>query len=138
MKILNYQWLAAVTLLGLSQALYGWGALSLVRDLGPIANLSAKRQGALTWTYMHGGRWLIDHAGAKASALRYAEATFAPARAGVVANPTLAMALLHGHPVTFAHRVLQWAHWGTPLALMLTAIAYVFRQKRIMTTRRIR
>ncbi|MBI2398841.1 MAG: hypothetical protein HYV17_13685 [Xanthomonadales bacterium] len=138
MKLRVFQWLFGLFLPVLATALYGWGGLTQVADLGPIAELSAKREGALTWTYMQGGRWLIERAGWQDAARAHAEAIFAPARPLLTANPALAMDLLHRQTFGFQHRLLQWAHWGAPLLLLLTAIAYVRRQKAVVTTRRIR
>ena len=138
MKLRNFQWLTLMTLPVLGNALYGWGGLTQVADLGPIAELSAKREGALTWTYMQGGRWLIERAGLQDAARQHAEALFAPSRSVLVGNPALAMDVLHRQTFGFQHRLLQWSHWGTPLLLLLTVIAYVRRQKAVVTTRRIR
>ncbi len=138
MKIQAYHWLFPTFLLTLAHAMYGWGGLTRIDDLGPIAERSAEREGALTWTYMQGGRWIIESAGWSDAAERQAEATFAPARERLLATPEIAMDVLHGPPLGFAHRLLQWTHWGTPLLLLLTAFAYLRRQKPIMTTRRIR
>lgn len=138
MKLRVFQWLFGLFLPVLATALYGWGGLTQVADLGPIAELSAKREGALTWTYMQGGRWLIERAGWQDAARAHAEAMFAPARPLLTANPALAMDLLHHQTFGFQHRLLLWAHWGAPLLLLLTAIAYVRRQKAVVTTRRIR
>jgi hypothetical protein len=138
MKIQAYHWLTVASLLTLAHALYGWGSLSLVADIGPVAERSAKREGALTWTYMQGGRWCIMQAGLQDAARLHAEAVFEPGRDRMLANPAIAMDLLHGPHLTFSHRVLQWTHWGGPLLLLLTAIAYVRRQKPVVVTRKIR
>ncbi|MBK6727975.1 MAG: hypothetical protein IPG63_12030 [Xanthomonadales bacterium] len=127
-----------MTLPVLGNALYGWGGLTQVADLGPIAERSAKREGALTWTYMQGGRWLIERVGLENAARQHADAMFAPSRSMLLGNPALAMYTLHRQSFGFQHRLLLWSHWGAPLLLLLTAIAYVRRQKQVVTTRRLR
>ncbi len=138
MKIQAYHWLFPSFLLLLAHAAYGWGGLTLIDDLGPIAERSAEREGALTWTYMQGGRWVVERAGWSEAAERQAEATFAPARERLLASPEIAMDLLHGPPLGFSHRLLQWTHWLAPILLLMTSISYVRRQKPVMTTRKIR
>lgn len=138
MKIQGYHWLFPLFLLSLGHAMYGWGGLTLIDDLGPVAEHSAEREGALTWTYMQGGRWIIERAGWREAAKHQAEVTFAPARERLLATPAIAMDLLHGPPLGVAHRLLQWTHWLTPLLLLLASVSYVRRQKPVMTTRRIR
>ena len=63
---------------------------------------------------------------------------FAPARNTLLANPALAMDVLHRAHYGFQHRLLLWSHWGAPLLWLLTAIAYVRRQKAIVSTRKLR
>ncbi len=137
-KLRMFQWMLLPTLLVTANALYGWGALTQLTDLGPTAELSAKREGALTWTYMQGGRWLIERSGIQAAAVAHAELMFAPARNTLLANPALAMDVLHRAHYGFQHRLLLWSHWGAPLLWLLTAIAYVRRQKAIVSTRKLR
>ncbi len=138
MKLRMFQWIAMPALLTTANALYGWGALTQLPDLGPIAEASAQREGALTWTYMQGGRWLIERTGGQATAAAHAESMFAPARDTLRANPALAMDVLHHAHYGFQHRLLLWSHWGAPLLWLLAAIAYVRRQKAIISTRKLR
>ena len=138
MKLLRYQWLLMLAVLANANALYGWGALTQVDDLGTIAEHSAAREGALTWTYMQGGRYLIEATGAQAAAAAHAEAMFAPARDALRANPAIAMDLLHRADYGFQHRLLIWSHWGAPLLWLATILAYAMRQKAVISTRTLR
>ena len=63
---------------------------------------------------------------------------FAPARDTLRANPALAMDVLHHAHYGFQHRLLLWSHWGAPLLWLLAAIAYVRRQKAIISPRKLR
>lgn len=138
MKLQAYHWLFTASLLAALHATYGWGSVGLVPDVGTVVEHSAQREGALTWTYLNGGRKWIELVGWQESARKYGEALVAPLRPQLLATPALAMDLLHGAPATFNQRLLQWSHWGTPLALVFALIAYVRRQKEIVTTRRLR
>lgn len=138
MKLRVFQWLFGLFLPVLATALYGWGGLTQVADLGPIAELSAKREGALTWTYMQGGRWLIDTVGGQAAAAAHGEALFAPARDSLRDNPAIAMDVLHREHFGFQHQLLLWSHWGAPLFWVATLVAYALRQKAVVSTRSLR
>ena len=138
MKLRMFQWLLLPAVLATANALYGWGSLTLLDDLGPVAEHSAQREAALTWTYMQGGRRLIEAAGAQAAAVAHAEAMFAPARDALRANPAIAMDLLHRADYGFQHRLLIWSHWGAPSLWLATLLAYALRQKAIVSTRRLR
>ena len=73
MKLRMFQWLRLPAALATANALYGWGSLTLLDDLGPVAEHSAQREAALTWTYMQGGRRLIEATGVQAAAIAHAE-----------------------------------------------------------------
>lgn len=138
MKIRMFQWFLLAALVTTAHALWGWGALALMPELGPIAEQSAQREGALTWTYMQGGRWAIRHLHAEDAALRHAEAVFAPAREGLLETPRAAMDQLHRRSLGVRMTLLRASHWGAPLLWLLTAIAYARRQTAVVTTRRLR
>ena len=138
MKLRMFQWLLIPALLASANALYGWGSLTQLADLGPIAEQSARREAPLTWTYLQGGRWLIERAGGQASAAAHAEALFAPARAVLKANPLVAMDQLHRADYGFQHRLLLWSHWGAPLSWLAVVVAPLMRQKPVVSTRKLR
>ena len=138
MKLQAHHWLFALTIGGLWHASYFWGGLALIDDIGPIAERSAEREGALTWTYMQAGRAWIKPIGWEDAARLNAELTFAPSRKALLTTPRAAMDLLHSEPANARHRVLRWTHLGTPILLLLSGIAYLRRQKPIVTTRRLR
>lgn len=138
MKLRMFQWFLMPAVLATANALYGWGALTQLADLGPVAELSAKREGALTWTYMQGGRRLIDALGGQANAVAHAEALFGAARNSLRADPAIAMDLLHHGNFGFQHRLLIWSHWGAPLFWFATFVAYARRQKAVISTRTLR
>lgn len=138
MKLRMFQWLLMPAVLATANALYGWGSLTLLDDLGPVAARSAQREAALTWTYMQGGRRLIEAIGQSSAAIAHAEALFAPARPVVLANPAIAMDQMHRGDYGFQHRLLIWSHWGAPLLWLATIVAYAMRQKAIVSTRRVR
>jgi hypothetical protein len=137
-KLRMFQWFLMPAVLATANALYGWGALTQLSDLGPIAELSAKREGALTWTYMQGGRWLIETLNGQAAAAAHAEALFAPARDSLCENPAVAMDVLHREHFGFQHQLLLWSHWGAPLFWFATLAAYALRQKAVVSTRSLR
>lgn len=138
MKLRAFQWMFPLSLLVLLHASYGWAGLALVEDIGPIAEETARREAALTWTYMQAGRWMVQHTGMEAAARERAEAMFAPARERILALPQATMDLVHRETFGFGHRVLKWSHWGGPILLLLSAVAYVRRQRAVVTTRRVR
>lgn len=138
MKLRAFQWLLALAFLCAANALYGWGGLAFVADLDPIVHRSAQREGALTLTYMEGGRWLLPRIGLDHAAGVHAEAMFAPLRTRLLQEPALAMELLHRSPTGSGHRLLLWSHWGAPLLLIAGLVAYAMRQKRVVTTRQVR
>lgn len=138
MKLRMFQWLLFPAVLATANALYGWGALTLLADIGPIAERSAEREGPLTWTYMQGGHRLIAALGGQAAATVHGEALFAPARAALLANPAIAMDQLHRGDLGFQHRLLLWSHWGAPLLWLLVIVAHTMRQKAVVSTRSVR
>lgn len=138
MKLRMFQWLLFPAVLATVNAMYGWGALTQLADLGPIAERSAEREGVLTWTYMQGGRRLISAAGWQAAAAAHGEALFAPARDALRANPAIAMDVLHRADFGFQHRVLLWSHWGAPVLWLAVILAHAMRQKAVVSTRRLR
>jgi len=133
-----FQWLLVPAVLATANALYGWGALTLLDDLGPVAERSARHEALLTWTYMQGGRRLIDALGVQSAATAHAEAMFAPARTVVLSHPAIAMDQMHRADYGFQHRLLIGSHWAAPLLWFATLVAYAMRQKAIVSTRRLR
>lgn len=138
MKLRTFQWMFPLSLLVLLHASYGWGGLAMVEGIGPIAEVSARREAALTWTYMQAGRWICQRVGMEDSARGSAEAMFAPARARILALPQATMDLVHRETFGLGHRLLKWSHWGGPMLLLLSAVAYARRQRPVVTTRRTR
>jgi hypothetical protein len=138
LKLRVFQWLLLPAVLASANALYGWGSLTLLDDLGPVAERSARHEAALTWTYMQGGRRLIDAFGAQSHAVAHAEALFAPARPAVLSNPVIAMDRMHRADYGFRHRLLIWSHGAAPLLWLATAVAYAMRQRPVVSTRRLR
>jgi hypothetical protein len=137
-KVQAYHWLFPSALLLTVNACYGWGGLALLEDIGPIAEQSARREGALTWTYMQGGRWLLDVTGMADGARQQAESMFGELRPQLLARPALAMDLLHDHALGGGHRILLWSHWGAPLLWFAALFSFARRQKAVVTTRRVR
>lgn len=112
---------------------WGWGGATLLNKIGPVISESAAREAPLVQTYMVIGAKAIALAGAQASAIADAEATFGPARAQLLGEQALAMDdLFNEH---FSPR-LDWLirlHWVCPLALLLILIGWWFRPKQLQS-----
>lgn len=138
MKMRMFQWFLIPALLATGNALYGWGALTQVDDLGPIAERSANREAPLVWTFMQGGRWLIEKAGMQDAARAHGQAVFSSMHDAVVATPNAAIDTLFNDSHGGQHRLLLWSHALAPWLWLFTAIAFAMRQKAVVSTRSLR
>lgn len=112
-----------------------WGSAMQLDDIGSIIRDSAAREAPLVQTYGYLGSKAIELLGSEASARESAEATFAPARERLLAQPELAMDDLFNERFSSNQVWLTRTHWICPLFLVLFLIGWWLRPKPIQTIR---
>lgn len=109
-----------------------WGAAPGLPDVGAAIESSAAREGFLTATYIGIGSHL-DAAVAPLQTLGQALLTQAlePVFGQIKDNPQLAMELIFSDTYNGTHRMLKLLHWGAPVLVILTALAWWLRPKKV-------
>ncbi len=112
-----------------------WGSVAQLKDIGPVIAESAAREAPLVLTYSYIGQKAIALAGMQERARASAEATFGPARERLLAEHDLTMENLFSERFSSSQYWLVKTHWLPPVALLLFAIGWWRRPKKIQTIR---
>jgi hypothetical protein len=114
-----------------------WGGVYALPDVGADIADSARREAPLATTYISIGA-MVDSASA---ALRdYGSARLADALSEgferIRADPTVAMDLIFGPSWNRAHSWLKTTYWAAPVLLLVAAVLWVRRPKKVTALRR--
>jgi hypothetical protein len=113
--------LAGVLLaLALGYDLLLWGGLGKIPSYGPIATQAVQREVSLAGFYLPVGRYLVELAGLQDVAKSFAQSTFQPLEARLLANPAAAMETL----VADMPWLPRMAYYGAPLLLLAAGVLY--------------
>lgn len=110
-----------------------WGGARHLKEIGPIIQSVSEHEAPLVQTYAVIGDLVLGWTGMRANAVASAEAAFGPARARILEAPQLTMESLFNEKFSPALSRLTATHLLCPLALLLWAVGWWLRPRKIQT-----